>query len=187
MNPLAGVLSPTALNPDVRYEFAIDNNGDFEEDIVYGVFASNEVPDLPPLPGLDGAIDDLPFLGGQVIVLDRSEGLLLGFGALPVAFGSTERIIDVGGDGQLFVGLRDDPFFFDLVAFLHQVKGAGGTRAFCDGDEVDFFAGTNVTAIVLEIPSSQLTDDGDSTVRVWGRVRDGGQVERMGLPTIATA
>ena len=85
------------------------------------------------------------------------------------------------------MGLRDDPFFFDLVAFLDQVKGAGGSRAFCDGDEVDFFGGADVTAIVLEVPSAGLTNNGGSTIRVWGRVHDNGaQPERMGIPVIAT-
>ena len=83
VNPLAGVLGSTALNPDVRYELAIDNDGDLAEDIVYGVFASDDLPSNPTLPGIDGALDDIPFAGGQAVVLDRSDGLFLGFGAYP--------------------------------------------------------------------------------------------------------
>ena len=44
-----------------------------------------------------------------------------------------------------------------------------------------------MTAIVLEVPSAGLTNNGGSTIRVWGRVHDNGaQPERMGIPVIAT-
>lgn len=47
-------------------------------------------------------------------------------------------------------------------------------------------AGLNVTAIVLEVPSSDLTGTSD-TIGVWGRTKlDDAQVERMGIPVIAT-
>ena len=66
------------------------------------------------------------------------------------------------------------------------IPGTGGARTFCDGSEADFFAGLNVTAIVLEVPSADLTAVSD-TIGVWGRIRlDEIQVERMGIPVIAT-
>src|SRR5919109_1699644 len=40
VNPAAGVLSPTALRPGASYEFAVDNDGDAEEDLVYRLRAS---------------------------------------------------------------------------------------------------------------------------------------------------
>ena len=91
----------------------------------------------------------------------------------------SESIIPTWGNGSLYVGLRDDPFFFDLVAFQDQVLGAGGSRTFCDGNENDFFAGANATAIVLELPSSYLTADSD-IVNIWARTSDrtGMMVER---------
>jgi len=72
----------------------------------------------------------------------------------------------------------DDPFFFDLDAF----NGTNG-RTFCDGNEVDFFAGLNVSALVLEIPKSDI----GSSYRVWAKTDlKGLQADRMGLPAINT-
>ena len=39
VNPLAGVLNGTALRPNSPYEFLIDNDGDYVEDVVYRVQA----------------------------------------------------------------------------------------------------------------------------------------------------
>ncbi|WP_420627206.1 DUF4331 family protein [Candidatus Leptofilum sp.] len=161
VNPLAGVLNGTDLRPNSPYEFLIDNDGDFVEDIVYRVQASGS--------------------GSQTINL-------YDVGALVprIARGSAESTIPVSGGGSLFVGLRDDPFFFDLVAFQDQVLGAGGSRTFCDGNENDFFAGANVTAIVLEVPSSHLTAASDS-INIWARTADrNGMIDRMGKPALNT-
>jgi hypothetical protein len=164
VNPLAGVLNGTTLRPNARYEFVIDNDGDNQEDIVYRVQA------------------------GQPNGSGQQQIFLYDVGALNprVARGTSESIISVAGGGQLMVGVRDDPFFFDLVAFQDQVLGAGGSRTFCDGNENDFFAGANVTAIVLEVPSSSLTADSD-TIRVWTRTADRwGMIDRTAIPALNT-
>jgi len=159
VNPLAGVLNGTTLRPNSPYEFVIDNDGDYEEDMVYRVQASSN---------------------GTITLFD------VGAVTPRIARGATEANIPVSGGGSLYVGLRDDPFFFDLVAFQDQVLGAGGNRAFCDGNENDFFAGANVTAIVLEIPSEHLTADSD-TVNIWARTTDRtGTIDRMGKPALNT-
>ena len=164
VNPLAGVLNGTALRPNSPYDFAIDNDGDYQEDIVYRVQA------------------------GQANSSGQQALFLYDVGALNprIAQGSSETIVPVYGGGSLFVGVRDDPFFFDLVAFQDQVLGAGGSRTFCDGNENDFFAGANVTAIVLEVPSSSLTADSDS-INIWARTADrNGMIDRMGKPALNT-
>jgi hypothetical protein len=164
VNPLAGVLSPMTLRPSARYEFLIDNDGDAIEDKVYRVQA--------------GA----PGTSGQQNVFAYDVGAL----RPRLGGGMTNTDITLQDGSHLFVGLRDDPFFFDLVAFLDQVKGAGGSRTFCDGNENDFFAGANITAIVLQVPSDNLTGD-SSVVRIWGRTADrAATIDRMGLPAIAT-
>ena len=164
VNPLAGVLNGTALRPNSPYEFLIDNDGDYVEDIVYRVQAGQ--------PNASGVQNITLFDVG---------------GATPrIARGTSEANVPVWGGGSLYVGLRDDPFFFDLVAFQDQVLGAGGSRTFCDGNENDFFAGANVTAIVLEVPSSNLTADSDS-VNIWARTADRtGTIDRMGKPALNT-
>src|SRR5947208_1693483 len=70
------------------------------------------------------------------------------------AFGADPSIVKVG-DVTAFAGRRDDPFFFDLSAFLgHDVTDPTKTRSFCDSQTNDFFRGRNVSSIVLELPSS---------------------------------
>jgi Domain of unknown function (DUF4331) len=94
--------------------------------------------------------------------------------------GSTVRVARFGDGGQLFAGPRDDPFFFDLAGFKNGFKFTG----------TDTFAGTNISAIVLELPNAAL----GGKVGIWGTVNTpvagpGNrtvQVERMGRPAINT-
>src|SRR5207249_11398996 len=100
--------------------------------------------------------------------------------AAPSAIGSTSRIIDGPETATVavsntptptvafrhgmtvFAGVRDDPFFFDLVQFKHII--AGDATSFRNPG-IDTFAGTNVLALVVELPSTQL---GNSKLGVWG-------------------
>jgi hypothetical protein len=69
----------------------------------------------------------------------------------------------VSNDGiTVFAGVRDDPFFFDLTQFQAILAGqASGFR----NPGVDTFAGTNVLAIVVEVPISML---GGPNLNIWG-------------------
>ncbi len=90
------------------------------------------------------------------------------------ATGNTETDLTTTGGGTLRAGLFDDPFFFDLVGF-------GNGLAFTGADA---FAGANVSAIVLEVPSSEL---GGPNVGIWARTAlSGNQVDRVGRPAINT-
>src|SRR5439155_137476 len=62
----------------------------------------------------------------------------------------------------VFAGMRDDPFFFDLVQFKKII--AGEAAAFRNPG-IDSFAGTNVLAIAVELPSARL---GGPRLGVWG-------------------
>lgn len=108
--------------------------------------------------------------GRQTATL-RKDGTML-------ASGPTGADIPVTGGGTLRAGLFDDPFFFDLAAFKNGLK-------FCPGGKgTNFFAGLNVTGIVLEVPSTLL---GPSKIGVWARTTVGGQqLDRMGRPAINT-
>ena len=160
VNPAAGVISGTRLRPGALYEILIDTDGDAVQDIAYR----------------------LKFSGGkdQKVHLKRAEGAqaLRGNSGQQIAQGQVEETIPVAGGGSLFVGLRDDPFFFDLANFNN-----GATFCGAGLPVSDFFLGLNTTAIVLEVPTSEL----GSSVGVWARtVVDGQQVERMGRPAILT-
>jgi len=92
-------------------------------------------------------------------------------------FGSTETDIVTSSGGALRAGLFDDPFFFDLAGFQNGLAFTG----------VDAFAGANVSAIVLEVPSSEL---GGPNIGVWARTwvvgAPGSQADRIGRPAINT-
>ncbi|HEU0075518.1 MAG TPA: DUF4331 family protein [Dehalococcoidia bacterium] len=105
-----------------------------------------------------------------------------------------DPIINTAGPVKVFAGLRDDPFFFDLAGFQGFLSDprvpAKGLRAAGAGDPVDAFAGTNVLAIVLELPVTALTGgtSADSgVIKTWVSTRRGDRIDRMGIPTINTA
>src|SRR5205085_9394066 len=110
-----------------------------------------------------------------------------------VAHQAVSKLATTGG-GKIFLGPRDDPFFFDRGAFfdLLQIRGGapGGTGK---GGGIDFHAGYNVHTIALQVPISALTSDGSdapahgkiSVVGVWTTASRGNtQLSRRGLPLI---
>lgn len=170
VNPAAGVLSPTTLrsNPGSRYEMLIDNDGDLKADIAYIIRP-----------------EKVRANGQQKLNLYRKD--METGKQRRIAAGMSDTNLSIKTGGWFYAGLRDDPFFFDLQAFRDQVGGAGGSRTFCDADAVDFFAGLNTTAIVIEVPSAQLTA-GSDTINVWARtsMKGGQPFDRMGKPALNT-
>jgi hypothetical protein len=95
-----------------------------------------------------------------------------------VATGSTGADVSLTGGGTLHAALFDDPFFFDLVGFNNNFNFTGDNT----------FEGADVSAIVLEVPSTQLQDGANTNIGVWARTLVGGnQIDRMGRPAINTA
>jgi hypothetical protein len=152
------------FSPDALYEIRIDTNGDAVADIAYRMFVVN-TPD-----------------GGQNATLVRARGnCAAGLGAggeiiverIRVSSG-TDPIVAQGAGHQFFAGWRSDPFFFDTLGALNNLKFTGA----------DFFTGKNVCSIVLDIPDSAF---GSKSISLWARVlvnRGGGwvQVERGARP-----
>ncbi len=161
VNPLAGVVSGTTFHNKVKYQFLIDTDGDNAQDEVITVrFGKPKANGRQSFRVMTGKAGD------RTTVVKSRTGKV-----------KTQNGITVTA------GTFDDPFFFDFQAFQDQVKGAGGTRSFCDGNQVDFFAGANVSAIAIELPSSVLGGE----VSAWARTRLGSTtVDRMGIPAIAT-
>ena len=70
----------------------------------------------------------------------------------------------------MYIGLRDDPFFFDHEA-LETVYRTGDISPLADDVGTDFFAGSNVLAIVVDVHESELPG---TDLAVWARtVRHG--------------
>ncbi|MGH2537416.1 MAG: DUF4331 family protein [Candidatus Promineifilaceae bacterium] len=158
LSPAAGVIGALDFHAGAQYDLKVNNQGSPKEEITFRLHFSP--------PGDDGR---------QAVTLRR---LPAGKGGAVLARGMTGEAIAVRGGGTLQAGLFDDPFFFDLNAFL----GTNG-RTFCDGMQNNFFLGLNTLAIVLELPSSQL----GGNIGVWARTElNGAQIDRMGRPAINT-
>lgn len=97
----------------------------------------------------------------------RVEGLP---GASASFEGAVEAVLTGGVNARAFAGLFDDPFFFDLDGFNQTVSS--GNLSF---DSMrDSFAGSNTTAIVLEMDLAAATA-GSETIQVWATTaRKGG-------------
>lgn len=109
------------------------------------------------------------------------------------AAGKVGKVND--GDGmRVFAGLRDDPFFFDLLAYLDTV--ATVSPQFTNPGQ-DFFEGLNTLSIVIGVNSQWLINEGESSVfKVYasstrsekqGKNSADVQVDRMGRPAVNTA
>ena len=102
-------------------------------------------------------------------------------GAL-IARGATGQDVRIRskGRGRVRCGLFDDPFFFDLNGFNNGFQFTGD----------DFFAGLNVSAIVIEMATDSLiaVKGGDANVSLSCRTTiKGTQFDRVGRPAINTA
>ena len=168
VNPGAGALSPTTFDPEGTYEFHVDTDATLGDD------------DASKDRTISIDFGDPNASGTQSVTVS---GAVSGSGTTGAEFA-----LDDGGTAV--AGLYDDPFFFDFAAFQGTVKGMGSAQ-FCEleGDTtgVDFFAGLNVSAIVLEVDSASITDGG-TDIGVWAETgnADNEQVDRMGRPAIAT-
>lgn len=147
-------LGQSILDPEVLYQFEIDDDGDFVEDLVIQAIVTGPPHDQtlhvvgPAAPTMTGAVGRL--------ITDAPVT------RVPV---STDAQANIGTDNGLtvFAGVRDDPFFFDLGRF--QAILAGEETSFADPG-TDTFAGLNVYAIVVEVPLSMLGDP--ANLSVWG-------------------
>ena len=100
-------------------------------------------------------------------------------GAL-IARGLTGRDVPIqtASGGRVRCDLFDDPFFFDFVGFENGFSFTGD----------DFFAGLNVSAIVIEVPSADLSNGKNQDVSLCARTTINGiQFDRVGRPAINTA
>ncbi len=145
--------STTFFDPNVLYQWKIDNDGDAVEDLVIQAFVTGT-----------GGHQVMHFRGpAKASEIGSTTRVIEGPETATVAVSNTPTPIVATRNGMtVFAGVRDDPFFFDLVQFKKII--AGEASAFRNPG-VDTFAGTNVLAIVVELPSSLL---GGTKLSVWG-------------------
>lgn len=104
------------------------------------------------------------------------------------------RVSFFGHTLDVFAGLREDPFFFDVEQFFRVRAGALGIGPAVGfrNPGVDFTAGYNVNAIVVRVPRAFLQGIGTgasvsnaTTFDVWELIGfGGGQVDRLARPAI---
>ncbi len=116
---------------------------------------------------------------------------------LSTAAGASHRLEQ--GAIRTFAGPRDDPFFADLGA-IFDLGGLRPLNAFHiikqpTARGIDYVGGFNVSSIVLQLPSSRITNGSDPVVGVWattsrrvagaaGAADTWKQVSRLGNPLV---
>jgi hypothetical protein len=203
VNPLTAAGTRAFFAPDVLYQFKIDNNGDFIEDLV--IQASFSAPGGinvdqtmtlrgPARPRMTGAATvPLTAAPAGVVPVRNADGIdTTTF--VPTALG--------GSILQAWAGMTDDPFFYDEVFVERQFAispGGGLTRA----PGRDFHGSFNVSTIAVAVAPSLLIGSGrpplgggtrnPNLISVWAttsRARTGGrrrtfaQIDRAAKPGI---
>ena len=156
----------------------------FQEDAVYDLkVATGNVFDLH---------DDLTFRvtfsaadasGVQDVLLRVLPAAKLG-GTGVLAKGKTNQNLPVAGGGLFRAGYQDDPYFFDEVGHRQLLNGGAFPRLV--GTAANRYGpNANILAIVLELPSSQVSAT-NSLIGVWARTAvNGVQQDRAARPLLA--
>ena len=174
VNPLAPTLA-NEFESNGLYELKIDTDADALAEVVFR-FAFTPVSNGQQWATVRRAV-------GQQALRDENSGEVIIENA-PVSFGS-KALITNAGPYKFFAGIRSDPFFFDLIGFLHNFQFTGS----------DFFIDKNVFSMVLEVPNSALGSN--PKIGVWARTllaagdadgdaNDYTKDDRMGRPAINT-
>ena len=164
-----------SFDPDVNYWIKVDNTGDGRADIVYWFRFRTQVanPDsflysgYGPIGPVDSNVTQTLTVrrGGSVIGQDLSvPAPNIGPRTTPDYAGLTSVHALANGNGRVFAGPRDDPFYVDLGAIFD----LGGLRPFNPAHLIplskargqDDLSGFNVNSIAIQVPTSRLTSDG---------------------------
>jgi hypothetical protein len=138
VNPLAPTLA-TEFESNGLYQLKVDTDADALAEIAFRieftpVVNGQQWATVRRAVGDDADHDEN---SGEVIIKHA-----------PVSFGSEAHVTE-SGSYRFFAGIRSDPFFFDLIGFLHNFKFTGS----------DFFIDKNVFGIVLEVPNQALGEN----------------------------
>ena len=160
----------TSFDPNLLYQFKIDNTGDAKEDLVMqvvftGTGANQTVSLYGPIAP--------PVVGAMQNTLSTSK---------PVLTGKVNTMLGSNTGIQLFAGARSDPFFIDLEQFLRilpdrkpvtgplaQLPSTQSATSFRNPG-TDYVKGHNVLSIVVELPTSMLTAGGNTKLGLWGTI-----------------
>lgn len=163
-DPTADILDFFAWHKDdgkvvaiITYNGFIPAGGNpvYDPDVVYAIHIDND---------MDNVADHTAWIRVAANATDqwyaRFEGMP---GVADPVVGPVNTPVDIGpGSEQAWVGLADDPFFFDLDGYLATLDTA--TVSFDSSN--DNFAGENVMAIVVEL-SEDAVGGGGTNIQLW--------------------
>jgi hypothetical protein len=136
---------PATYDEDVLYGIHIDTNDDQQSDHdIWIRFGQNGDGEMGvQVSGVPG--EDAPLVGPVETTLESDTGT------------------------KAYAGLRDDPFFFDLEGFMSTLD----TGSLQFDSNRDSFAGTNVTAVVVELPLEAISSDSFDVWATTARINGG--------------
>ena len=180
VNPDAGRAAPDTFRDEGLYAFRFDLNADAREEVTFKVTFGSPTHDEG-----DGNRHV------QAFEVRRAEGLdaLRGEAGEVIASGRTGEVVTTPSGVAAFAGLAPDMFAGNAVA-LEAFRSAffkeGRFHPAAFENRKNYFAGLNITALVLEVP---LTLIGAGPVHAWATVSLVGhapevQVSRWGVPLV---
>jgi hypothetical protein len=179
VNPNAGQSAPDTFREEGLYAFRFDLDGDAREELSFSLRFSAVSHG-----------DDKDHAHTQSFEVHATgPSAASGADGELIAAGDTGRVVEADGGVKAFAGLAPDLFAGDAMALgefrtAFFEKGMFHPQAF--QNRKNFFARRNVTAIVLEVPTSMI---GKGLVHGWATASLHGhapeiQVSRWGLPLI---
>ena len=161
---------------DVLYEFKIDNDGDSVEDLVVQTTFTPIVPGPHRFSVRGPAKPRIAGTASSLLLTDA-----------PTISGPADGTVTSQASGAIvkaFAGVRDDPFFFDLI-FGFRLLGIAPGGPLTRPAGIDFFAGINCSIIALELPASSLRGRAGDILRIWGTTGRAKTTVRSGSPYLA--
>ena len=164
--------SGASFDPDILYQFKVDNSGDSREDrVIQVIFRGTGTGQTVEVRGPIAP----PVSGAMMNTVADVE---------PVVSGPINQLLGSSTGIQVFAGVREDPFFLDLEQFLRilpdrkpstgalsQIPDSPTATSFRSAaSAVDALKGSNLLAIVIELPTSQLTTGGTAKLGIWGTI-----------------
>ena len=177
---LAGAGRVAGFHPEGRYEFKVHLDGAAAEQLAYRFsFAPADAS------------------GAQRVTIDRLAGAEAGddtAAGARIAEGQTGAAV-TGAGVRAWCGAAADPFYLDLHHLTHILEGLQHEQPIDNGDwtpaqAASTFAGSQVSAIVLEIPHRDAELRPGRPIGVWAAAKlatDAGgwrQVNRAGIPML---
>jgi hypothetical protein len=162
-----GLAASSDFDPNILYQFKIDNSGDNVEDLVIQAKFSGS-----------GQTQQVQIAGP---VAPSRTGTTAVFETPNATSGTINQTFTLTNGVKAFAGAREDPFFFDLERFGQILPDRVSTLPGNPPDPtpntpklasfrnpgIDFLAGMNVLSVVVEVPKNLLVGSGTGNISLW--------------------